>query len=489
MNGTTILKALSINSNASTTEELFFNNEVKANRMISIIFMINSAGLLLGILLTYTGAFMLSNEAVVLGLVLPIIEMLVGVIVCKKNNYNKKWLKPFMLTILVLETVQVDFILTFSATLVLLLPVIASIRYFDEKSSIKVGASTAILSGISEFIATKIPNSIIDINYIGFKEGTKLTYHNDMIQTVIDANFDRDAYTTYYMLENYLPKLILLTVASAICALIAKRGREMVMEEEFISRETARIESELATAANIQKSMLPTNFPLYPEEKSFTVYATMDPAKEVGGDFYDCFMTDENHVAIVMADVSGKGIPAALFMARAKELIKENTKANREIGEVLSRVNNKLCENNAEGLFVTVFAGVLDLRTGEFSYSNAGHEQPFIYKKGEGYSAYKTKPAFVLAGMEDMKYKTFSMQLEPGDCIFQYTDGVTEATDANNKLYGMERLDAVLNKNKDADPFDLLPAVKKDIDSFVGDAPQFDDLTMLCIRYVSRQEG
>lgn len=487
MNGMTPIWVLNTKSKASTTEELFNNNETKANRMVSIIFMLNIVGLLLGILLTYTGTFMLSDEAVVLGLALPILEMLIGVIVCRRCNYSRSWLKTFMLTILVIETIQVDFILNYNTTLVLLIPVIASIRYFDEKSSIKVGASTAILAGIFEFIATKVPSAIPDINFIGFKEGTQLVYRNSMIDTVLDANFNRDAYTFYYMLEGYLPKLIFITLATAICSLIAKRGREMVMDEEAISKEAARIESELALAASIQKNMLPTNFPLYPEEQSFNVYATMDPAKEVGGDFYDCFMTDDNHVAIVMADVSGKGIPAALFMAKAKALIKENTKASREIGDVLTRVNEKLCENNEEGLFVTVFAGVLDLRTGEFKYSNAGHEHPFIYKKGEGYVAYKTKAAFVLGGMEGLKYNTFSMQLEPGDCIFQYTDGVTEATDANNQLYGMDRLAAVLNANQDKLPVDLLPAVKKDVDEFVGEAPQFDDLTMLCIKYAFKK--
>ena len=211
------------------------------------------------------------------------------------------------------------------------------------------------------------------------------------------------------------------------------------------------------------------------------------PAKEVGGDFYDFFMVDERHLAIVMADVSGKGVPAALFMVIGKTLIKDHTQPGRDLGEVFSEVNDLLCESNSEGLFITAFEGVLDLVTGEFNFVNAGHEMPYIYK-GRSFEAYKIKPGFVLAGMEGMRYKAGSMTLEPGDKLFQYTDGVTEATDSANQLYGMERLSDVLNKVKDDTPEAVLDAVKTDIDEFVGDAPQFDDITMLCLEYTKKME-
>lgn len=256
-----------------------------------------------------------------------------------------------------------------------------------------------------------------------------------------------------------------------------------------ITAEKERIGAELDVARNIQASMLPCIFPAFPDRKELDIYATMSPAKEVGGDFYDFFMIDDRHIAIVMADVSGKGIPAALFMVIGKTLIKDHTQLGSDLGEVFTEVNNLLCESNSEGLFITAFEGVLDLVTGEFTFVNAGHEMPFIYRKAEDkYEAYKIKPGFVLAGMEDMKYKSGSLQLEVGDKIFQYTDGVTEATDLNNNLYGMERLGAVLNKCTGSAPEETLNAVKKDIDKFVGSAPQFDDITMLCLEYKERQE-
>lgn len=246
--------------------------------------------------------------------------------------------------------------------------------------------------------------------------------------------------------------------------------------------------AELNVATNIQKSMLPCIFPAFPERKEFGIYATMMPAKEVGGDFYDFFMIDERHLAIVMADVSGKGVPAALFMVIGKTLIKDHTQPGRSLGEVFMEVNNLLCESNSEGLFITAFEGVLDLVTGEFRYVNAGHEMPFLYRKGV-FEAQKIKPGFVLAGMEDMQYREGVLTLDAGDKIFQYTDGVTEATNAHNELYGMERLDAVLNRNSKGAPGEIVDAVKEDIDIFVGEAPQFDDITMLCLEYRAKMEG
>ena len=249
-----------------------------------------------------------------------------------------------------------------------------------------------------------------------------------------------------------------------------------------VTAEKERIGAELDIATHIQSSMLPCIFPAFPDRPEVDIYASMNPAKEVGGDFYDFFMVDDTHLAIVMADVSGKGVPAALFMVIGKTLIKDHTTPGRDLGEVFMEVNKLLCEGNGEELFITAFEGVLDLETGQFNFVNAGHEMPFIRRKGK-FAPEKIRAGFVLAGMDMTRYRMGSLQMEPGDAIFQYTDGVTEATNGNNELYGMERLEAVLNKNADAAPDALLPAVKADIDAFVGDAPQFDDITMLCLEF------
>ena len=264
--------------------------------------------------------------------------------------------------------------------------------------------------------------------------------------------------------------------------------REYVNNLREVTSEKERIGAELDVARHIQSSMLPCIFPAFPERREFDIYATMTPAKEVGGDFYDFFMVDERHLAIVMADVSGKGVPAALFMVIGKTLIKDHTTPGRDLGEVFGEVNRLLCESNSEGLFITAFEGVLDLFTGEFRFVNAGHEMPFIGRKNV-FHPEKIRPGFVLAGMEEMRYRSGVLYLDAGDKLFQYTDGVTEATDAANTLYGMERLEATLSAHGADTPQQICEAVKEDIDAFVKDAPQFDDITMLCLEFKEKMQA
>lgn len=251
-----------------------------------------------------------------------------------------------------------------------------------------------------------------------------------------------------------------------------------------VTAEKERIGAELSIAAQIQADMLPSIFPAFPERPEFDIYATMNPAKEVGGDFYDFFMVDERHLAVVMADVSGKGVPAALFMVIGKTLIKDHTQPGRDLGEVFTEVNELLCESNKEGMFITAFEGVLDLASGEFIFVNAGHEIPFICKQGGVFEPFQVCAGFVLAGMEGMHYHCGTMRFTPGDKLFQYTDGVTEAANKENELYGMKRLQKILAQNAAKRPAELLAKVKEDIDTFVGEAPQMDDITMLCVEYL-----
>ncbi len=246
-----------------------------------------------------------------------------------------------------------------------------------------------------------------------------------------------------------------------------------------VTAEKERIDAELTIATNIQASMLPSVFPAFPNRSEFDIHATMIPAKEVGGDFYDFFLVDEDHLAMVMADVSGKGVPAALFMMIAKTLLKNSTQTGANPKDVLQLVNNQLCEGNDADLFVTVWIGVLQISTGKLIAANAGHEYPVIKRKGGSYEIYKDKHGLVLAGMENSKYSEYELQLERGDKLFVYTDGVPEATNTNDELFGIERMLKTLNKHKELNLEQTLGAVKVDVDIFVGKAPQFDDITML----------
>lgn len=252
-----------------------------------------------------------------------------------------------------------------------------------------------------------------------------------------------------------------------------------------VTKEKERIGAELSVATHIQADMLPRIFPAYPNRNEFDLFATMTPAKEVGGDFYDFFLVDDDHLGLVIADVSGKGVPAALFMVIAKTLIKNAAQLGKSPSEILSYANEHLCEGNEAELFVTVWIGIIDINTGKGIAANAGHEHPALKRANGDWElvVYKHSPA--VATMEGMKFKEHEFEIHPGDTLYVYTDGVTEATNANNELFGEERLIESLNKNADlaGTPEKLLKNVREDIDAFVGDAPQFDDITMLSLHW------
>ena len=250
--------------------------------------------------------------------------------------------------------------------------------------------------------------------------------------------------------------------------------------KRYIAEAAARIDKELEYAKQIQLSALPTNFP---NGEDYDIFAQMIAAKEVGGDFYDFYKLNDNTVAFLVADVSGKGIPAAMFMMTAKTIIKDLAESGLKVNDVFTRANEKLCENNESGMFVTAWMGILDIPSGKLQFANAGHNPPLLKRADGTFEYLKTRAGFVLAGMEGIKYRVGELTLCDGDRIFLYTDGVTEATNTENKLYGEDRLLTFVNNNSTKESTALLPMLKQDIDEFVGEAPQFDDITMLLFDY------
>ena len=264
-------------------------------------------------------------------------------------------------------------------------------------------------------------------------------------------------------------------------AKLSERTRDYIGQITRITAEKERIGAELELATRIQADMLPNIFPPFPERNDIDIFASMTPAKEVGGDFYDFFLIDSDHLGLVMADVSGKGIPAALFMMASKILVKNYAMTGSSPSKVLEQTNAQICSNNELEMFVTVWFGVLEISTGRMTAANAGHEYPIIKKANGDFELYKDKHGFVVGGMDGMRYKDYELTLEKGDVLFLYTDGVAEATNAANELFGTDRLLAVLNSSSTSDPKTLLENVKSAVDEFVGEAEQFDDLTMLGI--------
>lgn len=264
--------------------------------------------------------------------------------------------------------------------------------------------------------------------------------------------------------------------------------RDYIENLTAVMAEKERIGAELNVAKEIQESMLPAIVPPYSDCDRFNIWASMSPAKEVGGDFYDFFMIDDDHIGLVIADVSGKGVPAAMFMMISMTLIKSQCMSGGTPAEILEKVNNQLCENNSAEMFVTVWLGIFDMNTGVLTATNAGHEYPAIKKADGKFELLKDKHGFVVAGMSGVKYKNYELQLEPGDKIFVYTDGVAEATNAQDELFGTDRMLEALNSDPTAAKKALIDNVQNAIDDFVKDAPQFDDITMLSFLYKGNKQ-
>ena len=269
---------------------------------------------------------------------------------------------------------------------------------------------------------------------------------------------------------------------------MAESLQKYVADLTSVTAEKERIGTELALATRIQADMLPNIFPAFPERRDFDIYASMTPAKEVGGDFYDFFLIDELHLGLVMADVSGKGVPAALFMMISKTILQNYAMTGYGPAKVLEKLNEQICKNNREEMFVTVWYGVLNLKTGHLVAANAGHEYPVIRRTNGEFELFKDKHGFVIGGMDGVHYKEYDLWLDPGSSLFVYTDGVPEATNAENVLFGMERTIKALNADPARDPKSLLEGVAEAVKDFVGDAPQFDDLTMLGLNYFGPQK-
>ena len=265
--------------------------------------------------------------------------------------------------------------------------------------------------------------------------------------------------------------------------------------EEYIRNLTAatvereRMGAELSIAAQIQSDSLPDVFPAFPDRHEFDIYAAMNPAKEVGGDFYNFFLTDHDHLALLMADVSGKGIPAALFMMQANILITGRAQMGGTPAEILRDVNASICARNGADMFVTVWLGILEISTGRLVYANAGHEYPALCRKVGDFELEKGPHSFVLGGLEGVNYQDAELRLHAGDKLFLYTDGLPEATDGDGRMFSLGRMITALNAHRSGSPREIVENVQQDVDAFVGDTPQFDDLTMLCLELKETAEG
>ncbi len=465
-------------------DELFHTNEIQANRMVVSVLLGSAAILVVILLAVWAGIFPVTGR-IVPSIIRVLIETMVFWLISRKIHQDAWWLRYILLLGLIGVYVQIDILLTHKVAILMVLPVLCATRYFSRKLTVTVALATAAAFFVSAILGAY--RGWINMNDVRLPIGTTVTNTGIWLGSGIEATLDRSRYARDTVIFSYVPKLLMFTIASVISVNITKRGRAMVLIQKRLTKSRARIETELEMATQIQAGMLPGITPLFSNNERFDIFATMDPAREVGGDFYDFFLIDDDHLALVVADVSGKGVPAALFMMAAKSIIASNTMMGYSPAKVLEMTNEAICLSNPQEMFVTVWLGILDLGTGLLTASNAGHEYPAI-KKGDRFELYKDKHGFVLGGMEGVKYTDYTLQLEEGDKLFLYTDGVPEATDQRLELFGTERMLRALNLNPSAPPRIILRNLQHTVGQFVGQAEQFDDFTMLCLYYGRRKE-
>ena len=460
-------------------DELFHANEVEANGLAmkylivnAVIFLLVQAGVAAGIF-PVTGAIF---PALIRCFAWTVILYLIS----KKVNQDAWWLKYLLLISVTLMYSWLDSILTHKVAILMVLPVLCSSRYFSKRTTVKTALITWVI-----FLLSAIQGGMtgwINMNDVRLPVGSVIVDKGVWLGSGIEETLDRVQYTKDTLLFSFVPKSLMFLLATLVCVNIAEQGRKMVEKQRKLSENSARMETELRMATQIQEGMLPNIYPPFPEREEFDIYGTMNPAREVGGDFYDFFLMDEDHLALVVADVSGKGVPAALFMMAAKIILANNAMMGLSPAQVLAATNSSVCASNPEEMFITVWFGILEISTGRLTAANAGHEYP-VLKQGDRFELFKDRHGLVLGAMDGVKYKEYTIQLSPGDKIFLYSDGVPEATDSNNKLFGTDRMLEALNQRPESSARNILADVQEAVDEFVGTAEQFDDLTMLCLEY------
>lgn len=459
-------------------KDIFRLNEEKANRYTAFCMVIAAVVTVLMWLLNVLGFFIvdqtLMNIAMPIGVAMFLLPSLL-VRIWKKNGWLLKYaiMGCFLLGVGILASaLTVQLVMAWSC------PIILSCHYYSPKFThfTLTGALLCMLCAvyIGLYFGVWDSNMMRSADMSG-----NAAFRAEFIREATEAgdNIILRVFNFYY-----IPRAVILIVVYLIGVTLSRRTHGLLKEQEADNREKERIGAELHVATQIQSSMLPCIFPAFPEYQEFDIYASMNPAKEVGGDFYDFFLVDKDHLALVIADVSGKGVPAALFMMISKTLLKNAAQAGDSPKETLQKVNNQLLESNEAEMFVTAWMGVYEISTGKLTAANAGHEYPALKRADGRFELYKDRHGFVLAGMENTRYYEYEIQLNEGDILFVYTDGVAEAADKDNRLYGTERMLAALNRRTDVGPKELLEEVKADIDGFVGDTVQFDDITMMALK-------
>ena len=457
------------------TDDIFICNEQQGNRAVALTIVVTEAIYIVTLVLNILGLF--EGKALTVAVIDGIIFQLIPLTIYTAFGPARPWMKNVLLVGLTLSLAIIDAQLTYKTALLMVIPIVISIRYFSKVTTLRVAIFTVIIFAFSAIWGAT--HGIFDVNIIDLPQNFTLYIGNRLVEALEAMNLPGSMRIRNTIVLSYIPKLLLFVIVAHASVQSAARGHQMILEQKHISR----VDAELSMAHDMQQSILPDPACAYKDRSEFEIFATMEPAREIGGDYYDFYMVDDDHLCLVIADVSDKGVPAALFMMSSRSMIKSEAMRCGSPKDLLESVNRLLCENNPSKMFVTVWIGILEISTGKLTCANAGHENPFIRGCDGVFRMLRDKHGVMVGVTTKAKYTDYTLELSPGDAIFVYTDGVPEANDAAGKMYGMERLETALNQTAGASPEGILRAVRSDVDAFVNGAKQFDDVTMLCLAY------
>lgn len=441
------------------TDEVFWKNEVDANMMLAKILVFSAVVLLITNALNYIGIYKIPQRFLTAATVQGLFELLIPAGLCYGFKGQKRWLKWLMIIMLTFVYARVYTAISYRTAILMVLPVLISCRYYSRRLTQIVAVITTVLFLLGSVFSKSLGS--VDMNNVVVASASEVTVP---VKTIL--------------LRSFLPSYILFWIAVIAAYNIAYKGRKMILEQDEISQNQSKVDTELSMAKQIQERALPI-IPDLPKHDEYELSASMSTAKAVGGDFYDLMFVDDTHLAIVIADVSGKGVPAALYMMVSKILLATRIMSGGSPKEILEDVNNQLCDKKMESMFVTVWLGIIDINTGHVISANAGHEYPIIRRKDSHFEIFKDKHGLVLGGMENIKYKESEFDLAQGDTLYLYTDGVPEANNNKGELLTIDGALDILNRHREKSVEDLLDRMKEEIDNYANGAEQFDDITMV----------
>lgn len=460
-------------------EDPIYKNELKANRFLGVTLFFTGVVSLICLLLQSCNVFKIESrlEMVIFYSLLTFFSFS-GCLLSYLTAGKKKYVKFFLLLDVIIIAVAADMFLAFYAVLVLAIPLLCVSRYADSRLCIKVALTLIVLILFDGFIAY-YSNVEMDISLLN--DATVKAYLED------PNSLKYWDYTVPVLLFSVIPKELLCILIGTVATINAVSTKHFTDDQISTIKKEQRITGELSLARDLQENMLPRVFPPFPNVKNFDIYANMIPAKEVGGDMYDFFLIDDQHLGLVIADVSGKGVPASLFMGMTKILVKNMLFQNKNLELAAASVNDMLCNDNPIGLFVTAWIGVLDLNNGELTFVNAGHNPPLLYQNKK-LTFLKDKSGIAFGTVVKRMYKQYKIKLSKGDRLFLYTDGVTEATNVKDKLYGEDRLVKFLSNKLSCSDDEVVNSLLEDLNKFQEGREQFDDITMLSMTFNSYLE-